>query len=296
MKVLISGAYGQLGLCLQDVLREHKVAAYYASRAQLDITNISSCRKAIKESDADVWVNCSAYTSVDDAESDVETADIINNCGVENIAICCEESGIPLIHVSTDYVFDGKSKTPYKECDRASPQGVYGYTKLKGEEAVQRILAKYAIVRTSWLYSEYKSNFVKTMVNLASSRRELSVVEDQVGTPTYAGDLAKALYKILQIMVRDTNKNLSGIYHFANKGTCSWYDFSQKIFSESCRLGIIPSKPIVKPVSSEKFQTVAKRPKFSALDSSKVMKQFHVQNRPWDVALTEMLVKLRNAK
>ncbi|NVK20915.1 MAG: dTDP-4-dehydrorhamnose reductase [Kangiellaceae bacterium] len=291
MNVLVSGANGQLGLCLKDILDNKSVTAVYLGRHELDVTDKVACLKAIQHSNIDIWINCSAYTNVDLAEQEIEQAEKVNHFAVKNIAETCNEFNIPLIHISTDYVYDGTATIPYKEDSKTSPQSVYGRTKLLGELSIKSLLSKFIIIRTSWLYSEYNKNFVKTMLQLAKNKQELSVVNDQVGSPTYARDLAETIYEVaLKLVSSDANDNsLSGVYHYANQGKCSWFDFSVQIFQEAQRLRILKNIPDVTPVTSEQFKTLAKRPLYSVLDSTKIVNQFKLENRTWHEALVDML-------
>ncbi|GAA4348815.1 dTDP-4-dehydrorhamnose reductase [Kangiella taiwanensis] len=292
MKVIISGADGQLGLCLRDVLEEQDITALFFNRGRLDVTKLSDCYEAVRSTGANIWINCSAYTAVDNAETDIDAANAVNYSGVENISKACDKHQVPLIHISTDYVFDGSADTPYAETINPNPKSIYGISKLKGERSIQQLLANYVIVRTSWLYSEYKSNFVKTMLSLAENRDNLTVVNDQVGSPTYARDLAESLISIAK-KLSDNIEGYSGVYHFANKGCCSWFEFSKEIFSKSLDLGLIHKIPSVEPVPSTQFKTVAPRPLYSVLDSSKAELEFDLFNRPWDSALIDMLSRLK---
>jgi dTDP-4-dehydrorhamnose reductase len=231
----------------------------------LDITNLQLVKSFVAEHKIDVLINCAAYTNVDKAETDYETADLINNKAVENLALACADNNILMIHVSTDYVFGGDEErnTPYKEDDLVNPLGVYGKTKLAGEESIKRILNDYIILRTAWLYSIFGNNFVKTMLRLTSERETISVVADQVGTPTYAKDLADVIYKIIKNEQELRGEKIRGIYNFTDEGICSWYDFAKEIAFLS------KSKCVVSPCTSLEYGSKVKRPKYSVLSKEK---------------------------
>src|SRR5690606_23203811 len=226
--------------------------------------------------DYDYCINCAAYTAVDKAETEEEKAYLVNAEAVKYLAEACKQNDTVLIHVSTDFVFDGQKGSPYTEDDPTNPIGVYGASKLKGEQYVQSILEKYFIIRTSWVYSEYGHNFVKTMLRLGKEKDEISVVNDQVGTPTYAGDLAKVILKIIL-----NNKNLYGLYHYSNEGEASWYDFAKSIFKK-CNIKIN-----LKPIKSEEYLKTTVRTKFSVLNKDKIKNSFKVEVPVWDDSLAE---------
>lgn len=273
---LVVGSAGQLGNELRLQLGEN---ADYMDRNELDITNAYAVRSVVDPAKYQAIINCAAYTAVDKAEDDGELAAKINVEGPANLAA----TGIPLIHISTDYVFDGKNSVPYKETDAARPQSVYGYTKLDGERAVMAKADTAVIIRTAWLYSEFGNNFVKTMQRLGRERDSLNVVFDQIGTPTYAGDLAAAIVAILP-QIRLGSKE---IYHFTNEGVCSWYDFASAIMELSgidCR---------VAPIESSQYPTRAKRPNYSVLNKAKIKSAFGMEIRHWREALAECINNMR---
>lgn len=227
MNILVTGANGQLGSCLRDVAAGSTDNYIFTDVAELDITDAAAVRKAVNDNAVDVIVNCAAYTNVDKAEDDAAFAELLNATAVRNLAEAAKENDATLIHISTDYVF-GKEpyNVPCREDQKGTPTGVYGLTKLHGEQAVAETGVKALIFRTAWLYSEYGRNFVKTMLNLTSTKPELKVVFDQTGTPTYAGDLAHALFDIIENRRFAGNE---GVYHYSNEGVCSWYDFTKMI-------------------------------------------------------------------
>ncbi len=280
MKILVLGSKGQLGRCINDQLKNVD-NIIYTSREQIDVSIIKTTKNKIVKIRPDVVINATAYTEVDKAEKEREKANFINNLAVENIAHICKELNCLLIHISTDYVFDGMSKKAYTEDDKTNPLNVYGFTKLKGELAIQSSGCRYIIMRTSWIFSEYGNNFLKTMLSLGSKQDELSIVGDQFGCPTYAQDIAKAIKKILDA----NNSNLLSpcLYHFSGNLCLSWAEFSKEIFSEAFKLKVIKSIPNVISITSNKFSTVAKRPMNSQLNSNKI--SFNLGINPSDCIL-----------
>lgn len=283
-KILVTGSKGQLGSELQDLERIYPAYSFvFTDLEELDITNHKAVEQFINENKITVIINCAAYTAVDKAEEDQELADKINHLAVENFAEIAKDNAISLIHVSTDYVFDGTAHQPYKETDTPNPQGIYGKTKLDGELAMQRINpANSIIIRTSWVYSSYGNNFVKTMLRLAKERDEIGVVYDQIGSPTYAGDLAKA---ILDILPQISNEGVE-LYHYANEGICSWYDFAMAIFEME---GLTIK---VKPLESYQFPLPAKRPFYSVLNKSEIKDVYQIEIPNWKEALEKCLMQL----
>lgn len=279
MNILVTGANGQLGHEMQRVAKESNDHFIFTDVAEgyenLDITNIEAIRKTIKDNNIEVIVNCAAYTNVDRAETDYDTANLINNTAVGNLATAIKEVDGTLIHISTDYVFQGDRNIPCREDWTTNPLGVYGKTKLAGEKAIEATGCKHIILRTAWLYSKWGKNFVKTMQYLTASKDELKVVFDQVGTPTFAGDLADTIAHI--ISTRQMNK--TGIYHFSNEGVCSWFDFAKII----CELS--GNTCNIKPCYSEEFPSPVKRPHFSVLDKSKLKKTFDIDVPYWTDSL-----------
>ena len=279
MVVLVTGANGQLGQAIQSVSgNAPKINFVFCSSSELDITNLQSCIEAFERFKPDFCINTAAYTAVDKAESEPEKAHVINVIGTRNIAQVCKRNDAILLHVSTDFVFDGNSIRPYTEQDLPNPTGVYGKTKLEGEKAVQETWNKHLIIRTSWVYSQFGNNFMKTMLRLASERDKLSVVNDQIGTPTNAVDLAKVLIKMIQYC-QTTPIEVFGIYNFSNEGQCSWYDFAKKIFE------INTIKIDLQPIASDSYPTPAQRPAFSVLDKSKIKKAFGIAIKDWEESL-----------
>lgn len=271
----MTGSGGQLG----NELRLRLVnKARYVDRDELDITNAEAVKNFCAGGEYEAIINCAAYTAVDKAEEEAEAAELINVIGPKNLALC----GLPLIHVSTDYVFDGESCRPYAETDRTSPQSVYGRTKLAGEQAVLENAETAIVIRTAWLYSQFGNNFVKTMRRLGAERSELKVVFDQVGTPTYAGDLADVIVAILP----QIKPGMKEVFHFSNEGVCSWYDFAREIM-ELSGLGCK-----VLPIESKEYPTLAKRPAYSVLNKAKIKNTFGLSINHWKESLQSCLQNL----
>lgn len=286
MNILITGANGQLGNEMRLLSKEsNKDSYFFTDVAELDITSLLDIRAFVKQNNIDVIVNCAAYTNVDKAEDDVELCDLINNKAVENLAIVAKEYDCTLIHVSTDYVFSGKGNLPCTEEQATSPLGVYGKTKLVGEDAIRRVGCKYLIFRTAWLYSEFGNNFVKTMIRLTTEKDSLKVVFDQVGSPTYAGDLGKLIFSLIEKRQYEQHQ---GIYHFSNEGVCSWYDFAKEISF------IAGTDCDIQPCHSDEFPSKVTRPAFSVLDKTKVKRDFQFEVPYWKVSLTKCINKLKN--
>ena len=279
MVVLVTGANGQLGQSLQFIAGNYpEIDFVFCDSKMVDITQKEDINLVFNKIKPDFCINTAAYTAVDKAESEPEKAFEINVIGARNLAEVCLDFKTKLIHVSTDFVFDGAKKTPYAEDDRTNPQSVYGQTKLDGEKAVQAILKDYFIIRTSWVYSQFANNFMKTMLRLGAERDHLSVVDDQIGTPTNAVDLAEALIKIIK-----SDKKAYGIYHFSNEGVASWYDFAKKIF-EINKVTID-----LQPIPTTQFPTPAERPKFSVLDKTKIKSVFGIAIKTWEESLNKTI-------
>jgi len=292
MKILVTGARGQLGSEIRELVTNGEATKdlfTFVDREELDLADRAAIERVVGEGAFDAIVNCAAYTAVDKAESEPELADAVNHRAVETLASLAKELGIRMIQISTDYVFDGTSYRPYVESDPVHPQGVYGATKLAGEEAMLRIAPPGGlIIRTSWVYSSYGANFVKTMLRLGRERERLGVIFDQVGTPTYARDLARAILHILQQPEPEAQNEVQ-IYHFSNEGVCSWYDFAKAIF-EMAEMEIR-----VDPIRSEAYPTPAKRPHYSVLDKSKIKEAYDLEIPYWRDSLRDCLETIRNA-
>ncbi|MDE5793426.1 MAG: dTDP-4-dehydrorhamnose reductase [Muribaculaceae bacterium] len=295
MKILITGANGQLGNCMRNAVEG---ASHNAQRtthdeyiftdvAELDITNADAVAKIVKDNDVKVIVNCAAYTNVDKAESDAEFAEILNAKAVRNLADAMKANDGTLIHISTDYVFGGsQGNTPRTESEPTNPTGVYGLTKLHGEQQIEESGVKALIFRTAWLYSEYGKNFVKTMLNLTSTKPQLKVVFDQVGTPTYAQDLADAIFSIIENRQMDGNE---GIYHYSNEGVCSWYDFTKSIAEIAGN-----NECDIQPCHSDEFPSPVTRPSYSVLDKTKIKDTFGISVPYWTDSLKKCIQNINN--
>jgi dTDP-4-dehydrorhamnose reductase len=288
MKVLILGSKGQLGHCLFDQFSSSEYELIYSSREEIDISNLDETKLKIVDINPSVVINSSAYTNVDKAEDKKQEADLINHLAVANIANICKELECWLIHISTDYVFDGAASQPYQENDITNPQSIYGASKLNGEHAVQSSGCKYLIVRTSWLFSEYGNNFLKTMLKLGSSHNELSLVGDQIGSPTYAQDLAKAVVQMLNYF---GDESIVGLYHFSGSEQCSWFQFGNEIFSRARELGF-SSPDIIHEITTEDYPTPATRPAYSVLDNHKSLKVFGIMPSDWSAGISKALAYL----
>ena len=278
IKALVTGGNGQLAQCLKEIVKYHdELDITFQDLPDLDITNKQQLESYFSNNELDYCINCAAYTAVDLAEEQSELAYAVNAEGPKNIAMLCLKYNIKLIHISTDFVFDGQQRTPYLETDAPNPLSVYGASKLQGERSIQETTEAYFIVRTSWLYSEYGKKFIKTMLSLSETREEISVVSDQIGAPTYAGDLAEVLIKI--VISSSTNY---GIYHYSNLGAISWYDFAVEIFKQF-------GKTIeVKPIKTKDYPTAAKRPKYSVLETTKIENNFDCLRKKWYINLNHI--------
>ena len=281
MRILVTGANGQLGREMRIVSRDSRDSYIFTDVDELDITDVEAVRRFMDENKVDVVVNCAAYTNVEKAEEEEALAELINAKAVENIANACHDNGATLIHISTDYVFGGnEGNTPRNEEEPANPTGAYGRTKLHGEEAVANSKCKSIIVRTAWLYSEYGTNFVKTMRRLTAEKDTVKVVFDQVGTPTYALDLARAIFLIIEERKFSGNE---GLYHYSNEGVISWYDFAKEICEQ------YGNKCNIMPCLSSEFPSKVKRPSYSVLDKSKIKNSFDITIPYWKESLTNCI-------
>ena len=317
MTILVTGANGQLGnemrivakgskdkYIFTDVCDEHpesiemlhKLAGddIDTTTTKLDITNLEAIRQMVKDNDVKVVVNCAAYTNVDAAESNEAMAENLNAEAPKNLAVAMKEAGGILVHISTDYVFGGEPyNTPCKEDQKGTPTGVYGLTKLHGEQAIERVGCNHVILRTAWLYSEFGKNFVKTMLNLTATKPQLKVVFDQVGTPTYAYDLALAITTILEdykkesLTMNNEPFTKNGVYHFSNEGVCSWYDFTKMIAEYSGH-----TTCDIQPCHSDEFPSPVKRPAFSVLDKTKVKDTFGLAVPYWTDSLKNCMINM----
>ena len=282
MKILITGANGHLGNELRELLEE-KIPGQtiYTDREELDLTDAKAVETFVVNNDITHIVNCAAYTAVDKAEDQKRECALINTDAVKNLALAADASGAKIIHISTDYVFDGTNHRPYRESDKVNPISQYGTTKRKGETALLALAPESIIIRTAWLYSSHGNNFVKTMLRLADSQKEVRVVSDQIGTPTYARDLACAILKVLQ-----SHQWVAGIYHFTDEGAASWYDFAHAIFR------IAGKKVKLVPIPTEDFPTPASRPAYSILDRSRIKATYGVEIPHWEESLEDCMKRI----
>ncbi|OLY92098.1 dTDP-4-dehydrorhamnose reductase [Cnuella takakiae] len=286
MKILITGGAGQLGQAFQQLAAAHPHHQFiFTDRTELDITDEGAVDKMLRETGVEALVNCAAYTAVDKAETDVELAYAINATAAGVLARACAATGVQLVHVSTDYVFNGAGKEPYRENDPVSPVSVYGASKQMGEAEVLEANKDAVIIRTSWVYAPFANNFVKTMLRLMQSRPEIGVVADQFGSPTNALDLAAAILQVL-----DSGTRQGGIFHFSNEGVISWYDFALAIRDLSgldCQ---------VKPLTTAEYPTPAKRPAYSVMDKTKIQEVYGIRLKPWKESLAACLEQLATVK
>lgn len=282
VKIIIVGANGQLGKEFQDLAPHYaNYEFFFFDKAALDISNKEEIDAKLADIQPQYLINCAAYTAVDKAESDSETAIAINATAVGYLAQACAANNTRFVHVSTDYVFDGSGSAPYKEDHSVSPVNAYGQSKLKGEQEALNNNKETIIIRTAWVYSVYGNNFVKTMLRLMQSRPEINVVNDQFGTPTYAADIAEAILHIIE-----SAKWQAGIYHFSNEGIISWFDFANAIKDLS------GSSCLVHPITTSQYPTPAKRPAYSVLDKTKIKTTFGIKIKPWKDSLRECLLKM----
>lgn len=282
LNVLVTGADGQLGSELRNLAAKGSACRYlFTDRPQLDITDADAVHRFVRNERIDTIINCAAYTNVDRAEEEPRLADLLNHQAAANLAEAARERDALLVHISTDYVFGGAGNTPFQEGDAPHPKSVYGSTKLAGEEAVTASGCRHLIFRTAWLYSPYGRNFMKTMLQLTAEREQIQVVFDQIGTPTYAGDLARIIFDRIET---GDHADREGIYHYSNEGVCSWYDFARTIAAfaghTQCR---------IRPCHTSEFPCKAQRPSFSVLDKTKIKDTFGIEIPHWQESLARCL-------
>ena len=291
MRIIVVGKEGQVARSLAERARAHGAQAVLVGRPKLDLADPSGIEDALIETGGDIIVNAAAYTAVDQAESDPELAEAINGIGAGAIAGAAAAMNVPVIHISTDYVFDGTADHPYREDDPVSPLGVYGASKLLGEEAVAAEAENYAILRTAWVYSPFGKNFVKTMLRLAADREELGVIADQYGSPTSALDIADGILSVSRnLLDRPGDKNLRGLFHMAGTGYTHWAEFAAEVFALSARLGGPSAR--VRPIKTADYPTPAKRPANSRLDCTKLKETHGVVLPPWQASLETTVKRL----
>jgi len=290
MKVLIIGKNGQLGQLIKKIISLGNIKDEYSfvGRSELDLGDSENITTYFNQNKFDIIINCAAYTAVDKAESESKLADQVNHLAVKQMAEIAKQQGAKFIHVSTDYVFDGKNYKPCTEDDKTNPQSIYGSTKLAGERAIQEIMRKGAtIIRTGWLYSEFGNNFVKTMLKLGANNEKIKVISDQIGTPTYASDLAQAIVGIIKSKYLQNKEQQTQIFHYSNEGVCSWYDFSKAIFD----IEKIACKAV--PIESKEWKMPAKRPYYTVLNKNKFKTTFEVEVPYWRESLQVCLKHIK---
>ena len=289
MFILVTGANGQLGKSIKSLVKQQKTSDsfVFVTRNQLDLSSLSNIQNYFEVHKFDLIINCAAYTAVDKAEHYQQEAGMVNHIAVKQIAEIAKSNNIKLIHVSTDFVFDGLKHEPYCESDTSSPLNIYGKTKLEGENAILSIMKFNAIIiRTSWVYSEYGNNFVATILKLTQKNDNLNIVSDQIGTPTYAGDLGKAILNIIKNFKFNEVERASEIYHYSNEGSCSWYDFAKEV------VNISAAKCTVTPINTEDYPTAAKRPKHTIMSKEKISKEFDLKIIFWKDSLKHCMKNL----
>ncbi|WP_136482682.1 dTDP-4-dehydrorhamnose reductase [Cognatitamlana onchidii] len=283
INILVTGASGQLGHCIRDLSPNYMGFNFiYTDYQELDICKMDEVIPFFESNQVDYCINCAAYTAVDEAESDVEKSYKINALGPKNLASACARHNAVLIHISTDFVFNGNQSVPYTEEDMPEPINVYGASKLKGEKEIGHTFSEHFIIRTAWLYSEHGNNFLKTMLRLAKTKEVLSVVNDQIGTPTYARDLANVILKLIA-----ERKDCYGLYHYSNAGIVSWYDFAKEIFDLS------EATVQLNPIKSEEYPTPAARPAYSVMNKGKIKDAFSLNIPYWKDSLSTCLSRLK---
>ena len=285
-RILITGANGQLGWELNRTAPAG-VDVVACNSLECDITNRQQVRAVLSECSPQVVINAAAYTAVDKAETDAERAFEVNSDGIAQLAETCVDVGARIIHISTDFVFDGRNSSPYRPSDSPNPTGVYGESKLAGEQRLLEIMPECTIIRTAWVYSSHGNNFVKTMLRLMAERQELGVVADQIGTPTWANGLARAIWQVVP-------QEISGVYHWTDAGVASWYDFACAIQEEALVLGILKKPLTLRPLQTKDYPTPAIRPPYSVLDKSDLWKKLGVTAPHWRVSLRKMLQEIDN--
>ena len=294
MKLIILGSDGQLGKSLKQNLRKTNYKCYFFSKNELNINDQIKLNNKFISIKPNIVINTCAYTNVDKAEENFNEANNVNNLSVGLLAKQCQDNDCFLIHISTDYVFDGFSESPYKEDDKKNPLGVYGRTKLDGEKKILKSNCRFCIIRTSWLFSEFGNNFLKTILNIASKNADISVISDQIGAPTYSGDISKAIIKILPFIKNGAITN--EIFHYSGKTYCSWYEFAKNIVEIAKEEKILKKIPKLKKVPSSEYPSLAKRPLNSSLSSKKMCNQFSIEPSDWKKGIKKVIRSLKKNK
>ncbi len=292
MRILLTGCDGQVGWEICRKAPDYNCEVIPTDIGNLDITDIGAIRALLAKDPADIVINSAAYTAVDKAESDEDLAYKVNALGAKNLAIVATENNIPILHISTDYIFSGNATVPYSDDSEPDPQGVYGETKLAGERQVAEANSRYLTLRTSWVFGIEGQNFVKTMLRLAAENDEVSVVADQFGSPTFAGHIATALLKLTK-QYRDSGNLPWGNYNFSDAGTTTWHMFASKIMEIGVEMGLLTHLPIVQPIRTDNYPTAASRPAYSVMDCSRFAHNFpHIGISSWEAGLREMIETL----
>jgi dTDP-4-dehydrorhamnose reductase len=293
MKVIVVGSNGQLGQCIQDQIKQMNVTDEYIlySKSELDITKFNDVERIIEDVIPNIVINASGFTNVDEAENRFTDANNINNLSVKNLAELCKRINATLIHISTDYVFDGDANIPYKEDDKKLPISKYGKTKLSGENSIILSGCFYIIIRTSWVFSEHGKNFMKSMLNLFLNKEIIKVVNDQIGCPTYAQDIAKVILRLIENIKE--GRFFQEIFHFTGNQQTTWFDFAEAILKEKQKDDKNVQCKLI-PIKSCEYKTLAKRPKFSVLDCSKLHNQLNIESSDWNKAISNVIVNLKN--
>jgi dTDP-4-dehydrorhamnose reductase len=288
--ILITGSKGQVSSEIIRLAERRNIDLIATTKNILDITQFRNIENVINRNKPEIVINAAAYTAVDKAEKEIDTTFLVNRDGAANLAKACKNADIPLLHISTDYVFDGRKEESYKETDRPSPISVYGKSKLEGEEAIKKILPYHIILRTSWVFGSMGQNFPKTMLRLAKESDTLNIVNDQFGSPTWTGDIAKTLLDIAERYLN--NEKLTwGIYHYTGSPVTNWYEFANEIFIQARQLGLINKIPMLNAISSTAYPTTAKRPVNSVLNCQKIYEAHNVTQPDWHVGLDIVLKK-----
>jgi dTDP-4-dehydrorhamnose reductase len=292
MRVLITGSDGQISTSLKKYFPQESGENIYLPKNQLDITNENSVKEAFKSLNPEIVINTAAFTKVDDAEKNIQTAFLVNEVGPRNLASACKEWSAHLIHLSSDYVFDGKNNSCYQENHPTNPLNIYGKSKLAGEQAIIDSGSLFTIIRTSWLFSEFGTNFLKTMLKISLQEEPIKIIDDQIGAPTYAGDLAFVLRQLTKNL--NTKNYVKEIFHYGGFPYVSWYQFAEKIFSLAVKENVISSHPVLMRCSSEDLKLKAKRPAFSALNSKKIEGLLNIPPSNWELGIKNSLNNLKH--
>jgi len=287
-KILVTGSEGQVGTEIKKLAVQKQINIIATTKKELDITKLNNIEDVIIKSRPAIIINAAAYTAVDKAEEEIDKTFLINSDGTANLAQVCRNAGIPLLHISTDYVFDGTKKESYKETDTPSPESIYGKSKLYGEEAIRSTLDKHIILRTSWVFSSRGQNFPKTMLRLANERNILNIVDDQFGAPTWAGDIANVMLDIANNHIKKQKTNW-GVYHYTGMPNTNWFEFANKIIEQAIKTGIQKKAPNINAISSKEYPTAAKRPMNSVMDCKKIQEEFGIAQADWNIGLNRVL-------